>query len=70
MRLLWLDSDAVHAAEQCAKAVGVPVARFIDSVLLELCGESKPPKRPAGGTTKREAGGPAQVIRIDRQARR
>jgi len=70
VRRLWLDSDAVQAAEACAKAVGVPVARFIDSVLLELCGEPKRLKRPPGGTSQGEARVPAEVIRIDRPSRR
>ena len=70
MRPLWLDSEAVEVAEQCAEAVGVPVARFVERVLFELCGVPQPRKRAAGGTNTRAVRRLAQVIRIDRRVRR
>ena len=65
MRPLWLDSEAVHAAELCAEAAGGPVARFIDSMLFELCGTPPPVRSTARVLHKRRG----QVIRIDRRAR-
>ncbi len=70
LRSVWLDSDAVHAAELCAEAAGVPVARFIDSMLFEICAGTPPPRKASRGLRKGETRRPAQVIRIDRLARR
>jgi hypothetical protein len=69
VRPLWLDKEAVHAAEQCAEAAGVSVTRFIESMVFEICGASPPVRKSARGMRKTEARS-AQVIRIDRQARR
>ena len=69
VRPLWLDSDAVHAAELCAEAAGVPVARFVDGMLFEICGASRPRKKPARAMNKAGARS-AQVIRIDGRGRR
>jgi hypothetical protein len=73
VRPLWLDKDAVQAAELSAEAAGVSVTRFIEIMLLEICGASRPVKKSAKKSARgmsKPAARFAQVIRIDRQARR
>ena len=69
VRPLWLDKDAVQAAELSAEAAGVSVTRFIETMLFEICGASRLVKKSARGKSK-PAARFAQVIRIDRQVRR
>jgi hypothetical protein len=47
LRPLWLNGEAVHIAEQSAKAAGMPVAWFVESMLFELCGASTPVEQSA-----------------------
>ena len=69
IRPLWLNSEAVDVAEHCAETVGVSVARFVESMLFDVCGAPQRPKKSADGTSRREARAPAQIIRIDRGRR-
>ena len=69
VRPLWLDTVAVQAAEQRAEAAGVSVTRYIESMLIEICGAS-PPGTTSARRMRRPAAKPAHVIRIDRQVRR
>ena len=69
MRPLWLDKEAVQAAEPFADSAGVSVTRYIESMLFEICGAS-PPIRKSARRVRRSEAQPAPVIRIDRQAKR
>ena len=69
MRPLWLDKEAVEAAEPYADSAGVSVTRYIESMLFEICGAS-PPGTTSARPMRRPAAKPAHVIRIDRQVRR
>ena len=69
VRPLWLDKEAVQAAEPYADSAGVSVTRYIESMLFEICGAS-PPVRKSARRVRRPEAPLAQVIRIDRQAKR
>jgi hypothetical protein len=64
LRPLWLNGEAVQLAEHCAEAAAMPAARFVESMLFELCGASTQVKKSARGVKKREVHAPGRVISI------
>ena len=67
LRPLWLNGEAVRMAEQCAQDAGVPVARFVESMLFEVCGQAE---RPASLVKKRAMPAAGRVIPISEARRR
>jgi len=67
LRPLWLNGEAVRIAEQCAVDAGMSVARFVESMLFEVCG---PAERSAGRVKKRAVPATGRVIPISEARRR